>query len=141
MRHQRLANDPDEYVEEGDELHLVSESSHEPLIGPTAILTTFLNALLMSAFIVYIVKSEFTFNFFTFLLGICAAAAFIANCFVAAKIYQRVRDESLRMGRPEEFRDYANRVNTNEPVIHEKVAEDFRRKFPFWPREKRPVYV
>uniref|UniRef100_A0AC34FPG2 Uncharacterized protein n=1 Tax=Panagrolaimus sp. ES5 TaxID=591445 RepID=A0AC34FPG2_9BILA len=110
MRHQRLANDPEDYVEEDDELHLVNpESSREPLIGPTAILTTFLNALLMSAFIVYLVKSEFAFTFFTFLLGICAAAAFIANGFVAAKIYQRVRDESLRMGRPEEFRDFANR--------------------------------
>jgi hypothetical protein len=140
MRHQRLPSDPEDYVD--DELHLVDpESSREPILGSTAILTTLLNAFLMSAFIVYIVKNEFHFTIFTFLLGGCAAAAFIANCIVGAKIYQRVRDESLRMGRPEEFRDYANRINTNEPVIHEKVAEDFKRKFPFWPRDKRPVYV
>lgn len=106
MRHHQPI--PNDYVEEDDELHLVDpEASREPIIGFTAILITLLNALLMSAFVVYLVKSEFHLDFFVLLLGALALAAFIANCFVAAKIYQRVRDESLRMGRPEEFRDFA----------------------------------
>ena len=108
MRHQPLATDPVDYVEEDDELHLVDpEASREPLIGPTAILTTFVNALMISALVVYVVKNEFHFDFLTLFLGICATAAFSANCYVAAKIYHRIRDESMRMGHPDQFRDYA----------------------------------
>ncbi|KAE9547524.1 hypothetical protein FO519_009265 [Halicephalobus sp. NKZ332] len=140
MRHEPLPSE--EFEGEDDELHLVDpEASKEPLIGAKAIISTFFNAFFTSALIVYVIQSEFRFDLLTLLLAICGSVAFGINAVIAVRIFHQIKEQNMKYDRPEQFRNYANQLSAHEPVIHEKVASDYRNKFRFWPRGNRPSYV
>ena len=106
MHHEPIPSD--EFEGEDDELHLMDpEASKEPLIGAKAIISTFLNAFFTSALIVYVVQNDFRFDLVTFLLGVCGAIAFGINAVIAVRVFHRIKEQNMKYGRPEQFRDYA----------------------------------
>uniref|UniRef100_A0A7E4VZ22 Transmembrane protein n=1 Tax=Panagrellus redivivus TaxID=6233 RepID=A0A7E4VZ22_PANRE len=148
INHQRLSGDDYDdlagYIEEDDELHLVDpDANRRPVIGLSVIFSTFFNAFFMALFIVYFVRNDFTVDIYALILGTVAMAMFLVNGAILLQVYHQIRQQEMRFGRPEEFRDYVNRVNTSDPAVSKQISpSEFRNKLRFWPgRSPAPVDV